>query len=260
MTDSSDVLAHLADAIEGGELRPFYQPQVCAKTGRLVGVEALARWPHREAGFVSPGLFVPYAEQNGLINMLGTAMLRRACCDAVAWPHLSVAVNVSPLQFASGALIDIVTDALSASGLPSSRLELEITEGIVFADPERAMETMKALRTLGVRLALDDFGTGFASLSYLRTLPWDKVKIDQSFVREASFVTSAAIIHAVIALSRALGLKVTAEGVETEEQRSFLRTAGCHVLQGYLFGQAVDAAAVTARLSEAFEPPGARLG
>jgi EAL domain-containing protein (putative c-di-GMP-specific phosphodiesterase class I) len=184
-----------------------------------------------------------------VIRDLGAWVLRQACRDGLAWPSLVVGVNVSPIQFRDPDFCSTVRGIADAAGMPLERLELEVTEGAYFDDVERALVELKRLRALGVQIALDDFGTGYASLTYLRRLPFTKVKIDKSFVDECQSVGAAAIIHAVIAMSRALGLKVTAEGVETEEQRRFLRAAGCHYLQGYLFARPLPAREITARLA-----------
>jgi EAL domain-containing protein (putative c-di-GMP-specific phosphodiesterase class I) len=196
------------------------------------------RWPHAERGMVSPAEFIPVAEDTGLINPLGGLMLRRACLDAANWPDdVRVAVNLSPLQFRSGNLLSIVTDALRHSGLPPRRLELEITETLLLEKSAQVLATLHALRALGVRISMDDFGTGYSSLSYLRSFPFDKIKIDQSFVRDvAAAGESSLIVRAIIGLSRSLGMQTTAEGVETEEQLARLRAEGCDEVQGYLFG------------------------
>jgi EAL domain-containing protein (putative c-di-GMP-specific phosphodiesterase class I) len=210
----------------------------------LASVEALVRWTHPEHGPISPTLFIPYAESNGLIGRIGTWALGQACRDALAWQGLSVAVNVSPLQFRDPGFVPAVFDIADEVGFPLNRLELEITEGAVFDEPVKAEAAMRLLRESRIRLALDDFGTGYTSLAYLRRMPWDKVKIDKSFVDDVKFVTSAAIVHAIVALGRAIGLKVTAEGIETKEQHQFLRIAGCHYMQGYYFSKPVPASVI----------------
>ena len=174
----------LRSAIENDGLRPHYQPLVDLSTGRITGFEALVRWPHPERGMISPAEFIPVAEETGLINPLGRLMLRRACMDAAQWPDdVRVAVNLSPLQFRVGNLLSLVMDALKHSGLPARRLELEITETLLLEKSSQVLATLHALRALGVRISMDDFGTGYSSLSYLRSFPFDKIKIDQSFVR-----------------------------------------------------------------------------
>ena len=230
----------LRDAIQNETLRPFYQPLVDLATGRITGFEALVRWPHPERGMISPAEFIPVAEETGLINPLGGLMLRRACQDAAQWPDdVRVAVNLSPLQFRTGNLLSIVTDVLKQSGLPARRLELEITETLLLEKSSQVLATLHALRALGVRISMDDFGTGYSSLSYLRSFPFDKIKIDQSFVRDLGANREAqAIIRSIVSLGKGLGVTITAEGVETEAELSCLRTEGCHEGQGFLFSRA----------------------
>ncbi|UWU93122.1 EAL domain-containing protein [Bradyrhizobium sp. CB1015] len=230
----------LRDAIQNDVLRPYYQPLIDLSSGRITGFEALVRWPHAERGMVSPAEFIPVAEDTGLINPLGGLMLRRACLDAAAWPDdVRVAVNLSPLQFRSGNLLSMVTDALKHSGLPPRRLELEITETLLLEKSAQVLATLHALRALGVRISMDDFGTGYSSLSYLRSFPFDKIKIDQSFVRDLGANREAqAIIRSIVSLGKGLGVTITAEGVETEAELSCLRAEGCHEGQGFLFSKA----------------------
>ncbi|RXH04130.1 EAL domain-containing protein [Bradyrhizobium vignae] len=230
----------LRDAIQNDVLRPYYQPLIDLQSGRITGFEALVRWPHAERGMVSPAEFIPVAEDTGLINPLGGLMLRRACLDAAAWPDdVRVAVNLSPLQFRSGNLLSMVTDALKHSGLPPRRLELEITETLLLEKSAQVLATLHALRALGVRISMDDFGTGYSSLSYLRSFPFDKIKIDQSFVRDLAANREAqAIIRSIVSLGKGLGVTITAEGVETEAELSCLRAEGCHEGQGFLFSKA----------------------
>ena len=230
----------LRDAIQKEVLRPYYQPLVDLATGRITGFEALVRWPHPERGMISPAEFIPVAEETGLINPVGGLMLRCACQDAAQWPDdVRVAVNLSPLQFRTGNLLSIVTDALKQSGLPARRLELEITETLLLEKSSQVLATLHALRALGVRISMDDFGTGYSSLSYLRSFPFDKIKIDQSFVRDLGANPDAqAIVRSIISLGKGLGVIITAEGVETEAELSCLRAEGCHEGQGYLFSRA----------------------
>lgn len=230
----------LRDAIQNDGLRPYYQPLVDLATGRITGLEALVRWPHPERGMISPAEFIPVAEETGLINGLGGLMLRRACTDAAEWPDdVRVAVNLSPLQFRTGNLLAVVNDALRQSGLPARRLELEITETLLLEKSSQVLATLHALRALGVRISMDDFGTGYSSLSYLRSFPFDKIKIDQSFVRDLAANRDAqAIVRSIISLGMGLGVTITAEGVETEAELSCLRTEGCHEGQGFLFSRA----------------------
>jgi diguanylate cyclase (GGDEF)-like protein/PAS domain S-box-containing protein len=227
----------LRGAIQNDVLRPYYQPLIDLATGRITGFEALVRWPHPERGMISPAEFIPVAEETGLINGLGGLMLRRACLDAAQWPDdVRVAVNLSPLQFRTGNLLSIVMDALKQSGLPPKRLELEITETLLLEKSGQVLATLHALRALGVRISMDDFGTGYSSLSYLRSFPFDKIKIDQSFVRDLGANRDAqAIVRSIISLGIGLGVTITAEGVETEAELSCLRAEGCHEGQGFLF-------------------------
>jgi len=228
----------LCNAVREDQFDLHYQPLVKADTRLVSGFEALLRWHHPERGAVSPAEFIPVAERNGLIGSIGAWVLRRACMDAMHWPgDTKVAVNLSPAQFRVPNLLDIVTAALESSGLPSSRLELEITESVLLKDCVATISTLHRLRELGVRISLDDFGTGYSSLSYLWRFPFDKIKIDQSFVRELSQRSDcAAIVKAIAALGSSLAMTTTAEGVESLEQAEQLTRMGCGELQGYLFG------------------------
>ena len=230
----------LREAIQGDMLRPYYQPLIDLATGRITGFEALVRWPHPERGMISPAEFIPVAEETGLIGALGGQMLHRACTDAALWPDdVRVAVNLSPLQFRAGNLLSVVMEALKQSGLPARRLELEITETLLLEKSSQVLATLHALRALGVRISMDDFGTGYSSLSYLRSFPFDKIKIDQSFVRDLGTNREAqAIVRAIISLGAGLGVTITAEGVETESELSCLRAEGCQEGQGFLFSRA----------------------
>jgi diguanylate cyclase (GGDEF)-like protein/PAS domain S-box-containing protein len=230
----------LRAAIEDEVLRPHYQPLIDLASGRITGFEALVRWPHPDRGMISPAEFIPVAEETGLIAGLGGLMLRRACADAAHWPDdIRVAVNLSPLQFRVGNLFSVVMDALNKSGLPPRRLELEITETLLLEKSGEVLATLHALRALGVRISMDDFGTGYSSLSYLRSFPFDKIKIDQSFVRDLAGNREAqAIVRSIISLGAGLGVTITAEGVETEAELGYLREQGCHEGQGFLFSGA----------------------
>ena len=230
----------LREAIRNDLLRPYYQPLIDLATGRITGFEALVRWPHPERGMISPGDFIPVAEETGLINAVGGLMLRRACMDAAQWPDdVRVAVNLSPLQFRVGNLLSTVMETLKQTGLAATRLELEITETLVLEKSSQVLATLHALRALGVRISMDDFGTGYSSLSYLRSFPFDKIKIDQSFVRDLGSNRDAqAIVRSIISLGKGLGVTITAEGVETEAELSCLRNEGCHEGQGFLFSRA----------------------
>jgi EAL domain-containing protein (putative c-di-GMP-specific phosphodiesterase class I) len=195
---------------------------------------------------ISPAEFIPIAEDSGLINQLGLWVLNAACAEAASWPdHVRIAVNVSPVQFRSQSLALNVAAALAACGLPASRLELEITEAVLIRDDEAALETLHQLRKLGVRIALDDFGTGYSSLSYLQRFPFDKIKIDRSFIRDiAGPGASSSIVQAVVNIAASSDMMTTAEGVETEQQRNLLYILGCNEMQGYLFSPAIPATEV----------------
>jgi diguanylate cyclase (GGDEF)-like protein len=237
-----EVEAELRDALARDELRLAYQPFYATDGRSLRGVEALLRWDHPTRGPMAPGFFVPIAEEGDLILPLGEWVLRRACQDAARWPGLTVAVNLSPQQVRSGAIADTVRRTLDAAGLEPGRLELEVTEGVLMDTSERTRRTLAELRALGVRVALDDFGTGYSSLSYLRRFDFDRLKIDRSFVHNLPAADGAAIVRAVVELGRALGMSVTAEGVETREQHRLLREMGCDEMQGFLFGRPAAAA------------------
>ncbi|HEY4723658.1 MAG TPA: EAL domain-containing protein, partial [Anaerolineae bacterium] len=228
----------LRSAIERNEIQLYYQPQALID-GSIVGFEALARWQHPVRGFISPSEFIPAAEDSGLIIAIGERVLHAACNEAATWSHpLKIAVNLSPVQFQHGDLPAIVHSALLESGLSPHRLELEITEGTLIDDFSRAQAILRQLKSLGVRIAMDDFGTGYSSLSYLHAFPFDKIKIDKGFISKVhQNPQSAAIVRAVIGLARGLSMPVTAEGVETEEQRAFLAHEACDEIQGYLIGR-----------------------
>jgi diguanylate cyclase (GGDEF)-like protein len=242
----------LRDAVARDELVLYYQPVVCAATDCVTGVEALCRWNHPERGWVSPAVFIPIAEEANIIEDIGRWAIRRACMEAVQWPGtLRVSVNLSPIQFGNEELPTIVQGALSASGLAPDRLELELTEGIFLAASQDADDMFAALKAIGVRLALDDFGTGYSSLGYLRKAPFDKIKIDQSFVRgtleEGS--RNAAIIAAIVALADALGMETTAEGLESHDQLDLIRTLKVSHVQGFIYSKAVSNAEVAEQLA-----------
>jgi diguanylate cyclase (GGDEF)-like protein/PAS domain S-box-containing protein len=228
----------LRSAVAREELDLHYQPQAHIG-GEITGFEALARWHHPRLGLISPGTFIPLAEETGIIVALGEWVLRTACREAASWPKpLRVAVNLSPVQFQRGDLAKLVHEVLLETGLSPSRLELEITEGVLIGDFSGAVATLRRLKNLGVRIAMDDFGTGYSSLSYLQSFPFDKIKIDQTFVANLSHSRQAVtIIRAVIALGRGLDLPVVAEGVETQEQLTFLAGEQCSEIQGYFVGR-----------------------
>ncbi|MCA1429881.1 MULTISPECIES: EAL domain-containing protein [unclassified Bradyrhizobium] len=229
----------LRAALQRDEFEVYYQPIREVASGRVVAFEALLRWNHPQRGLIAPISFIPLAEETGLIVQLGEFVLRSACADAATWPDdVDVAVNLSPVQFKSPNLIAAVTEALAISGLGARRLELEITESVLLQNSEATLTTLHELRAMGVRISLDDFGTGYSSLSYLRSFPFDKIKIDRSFVSElATREDSMAIIRAVTGLGRSLGIVTTAEGVENDAQLELLRREGCTQAQGYLFSK-----------------------
>ncbi|MCA1375100.1 MULTISPECIES: EAL domain-containing protein [unclassified Bradyrhizobium] len=229
----------LRAALQRDEFEVYYQPIREVASGRVVAFEALLRWNHPQRGLIAPISFIPLAEETGLIVQLGEFVLCSACADAATWPDdVDVAVNLSPVQFKSPNLIAGVTEALAASGLGARRLELEITESVLLQNSEATLTTLHELRAMGVRISLDDFGTGYSSLSYLRSFPFDKIKIDRSFVSElATREDSMAIIRAVTGLGRSLGIVTTAEGVENDAQLELLRREGCTQAQGYLFSK-----------------------
>jgi len=238
--------AGLRTALADREFRLAFQPLVGLKENRITCFEALLRWDHPQRGAISPVEFIPVAEDTGLIVPIGEWVLREACKTAATWPgRVRVAVNMSPAQFRNDKLFELVHSALSEAGLDANRLELEITESLMLADSDHVLETLHRLRRLGVRIALDDFGTGYSSLSYLRSFPFDKIKIDRSFMRDlARKGDSLAIIKAVIGLGHSLGMSMTAEGVETEEQLNAVREQGCNEVQGFLFSPPMPAPAV----------------
>ena len=215
------------------------------------GCEALIRWQHPVNGMVSPLDFIPLAEEIGLIVPIGEWVMRQACRDAVTWPApLSVAVNVSLAQFKSERLVEMIMSALSSSGLPATRLEVEITEGVLLQQSEKTLQTLHRLRELGVRVSMDDFGTGYSSLSYLRSFPFDKIKIDRSFIADLSGKRDGeAIIRAIAGLGKSLGMTTVAEGVETADQMERIRAEGCTDVQGYLISKPVPASEVLKFLS-----------
>lgn len=253
MAEQMELETALRRAMEHGELTLYYQPQMSA-SGALAGLEALLVWNHPRLGAVPPAQFIPIAEESGLIVPVGTWVLQEVCRQAVAWqrkglPAVRVAANVSPMQFARTDFIQAVAQALSASGLEPSLLELELTESVIMRDVEESLRQMERLRALGVSISIDDFGTGYSSLSYLRRLPIDTVKIDQSFLAELEKDTSTLpLVRAIVSVAHSLGLTVVAEGVENESQLAALRAVGCDRMQGYLFGPALPAAEVESLL------------
>jgi diguanylate cyclase (GGDEF)-like protein/PAS domain S-box-containing protein len=242
----------LRKAVVNKEFELYYQPIIDLKTGQITSCEALIRWHHPQRGMIAPLEFIPLAEETGLIVPLGEWVLRQACAEAVRWPkQVTIAVNVSPAQFKSRNLVQAVAGALADSKLPAERLELEITELVLLQENEGAFAVLHQLRDLGIRIAMDDFGTGYSSLGYLRSFPFDKIKIDQSFIRDLpTKEDSLAIVRAVVGLSSSLGITTTAEGVETKAQLASLTTEGCNEVQGFLFSQPRPAAEVENILDE----------
>ncbi len=241
--DKHQIEEMLRDALANGELRLFYQPLVNGQTNEVACFEALMRWEHPERGMISPATFIPIAEESKLIVQMGEWAIRKACEDAVQWPgKVRVAVNVSPLQFASDSLPKVVANALAHTGLKPDRLELEITEGVFLAESAETDNMFKTLKDLGVRLALDDFGTGYSSLGYLKSAPFDKIKIDQSFVRGATMPGSrnGAIISAIVALAEALDMDTTAEGIESLDQLELIRDLRVKLIQGYVYSRPIE--------------------
>ena len=239
MSERRQIEADLRDAIDRNELQLYYQPIVCLRDRKVLGYEALARWKHAERGFVPPAVFIPIAEDTGLMPKLGEWALNTACLQAAMLPaDIRISVNLSPAQFSTGDLVNSVERALRTSGLAPNRLELEITERLLLEGSAPTLSVLEELDRLGVSIALDDFGSGYSSLSYLRKFPLDKVKIDRSFITDLDHQgEQIAIIQGVVSIVRALGMNLTAEGVETESQYEVLRALGCDDAQGYLFGK-----------------------
>ena len=246
-----DMELDLRRAFANGEFELHYQPLVDIAADRISGFESLLRWRHPEKGMISPADFIPVAEDIGLIVSLGEWVLREACTEAVKWPaDVKVAVNLSPVQFRSRNLVQVVVSALARSGLSPTRLELEITESLFLAETEANLAILHQLRELGISISMDDFGTGYSSLSYLRSFPFDKIKIDRSFVKDlAQRSDCVAIVRAISGLGRSLNITTTAEGVETMDQLAWLRAEGCNEVQGFLFSAAKPAAEVGKLLS-----------
>ena len=237
--------AGLRQALAEEQLELHYQPLVDARSGRITSAEALIRWRHPERGLILPGEFIALAEETGLIVPLGEWVLRTACAEAASWPHdINIAVNLSPSQFRAGNLATVVGKILEETGIDPRRLELEITEGVLITNEKETLETLQKLRAFGLRIAMDDFGTGYSSLSYLRRFPFDKIKIDQSFVRQVpNDAESAAIVRAIITMGSCLGMSITVEGVETTEQFDFSVAEGCDTIQGYHVSRPLTASA-----------------
>ncbi len=247
-----DMELDLRRAFANGEFELHYQPLVSTASDRISGFESLLRWRHQDKGMISPAEFIPVAEDIGLITQLGEWVLREACAEAVKWPvDVKVAVNLSPAQFRSRNLVQVVISALARSGLSPKRLELEITESIFLAETDANLAILHQLRELGVSISMDDFGTGYSSLSYLRSFPFDKIKIDRSFVKDLALRPDCgAIVRAISGLGRSLNITTTAEGVETEDQLDWLRAEGCNEVQGFLFSAARPAAEIAKLLAD----------
>jgi diguanylate cyclase (GGDEF)-like protein len=244
-SERSFIRRELETAIGSGSLEVHYQPVVAAAGGAVTGVEALCRWNHPVRGAIAPSVFIPLAEQSGLMLKLGEFVLRRALADGARWPNLTLAVNLSPLQIRDPRLVDVIGAIIRESEVAPSRVILEVTESVMIDDPQTTLERLEALCALGVSLALDDFGTGYSSLSYLQKFPFSQIKIDRAFVASLGTAGNAgAIIQSIVTLGHALGMKVLAEGVETDEQRVLLRLAGCDEMQGFLFAKPRPADAI----------------
>lgn len=257
--------AEMRTGLEQGHFELFFQPQVHAH--QVIGCEALIRWRHPERGLISPGLFIPLAEDSGQILALGQWVLQTACAQLAAWAsnphmaHLSIAINVSPRQFHQPNFVEQVIAAITQTGADPRALELELTEGLLLHDVEDTIEKMLQLKRHGIAFSLDDFGTGYSSLAYLKRLPLDQLKIDQGFVRDVlTDANDAAIARTVVALGTSLGLRVIAEGVETAAQRDFLQHNGCTTWQGYYFSRPLPVAEFAewvAQFGSAHQPTGA---
>jgi diguanylate cyclase (GGDEF)-like protein len=245
----------LRRAIAEGEFVMHYQPLVDAHTHRISSCEALIRWNHPERGLIYPDAFIPIAEASGLIGAIGQWVMRQACMDAMNWgDDIKIAVNLSPSQFKDKHLVNYIHAALEVSGLPANRLELEITESVLLNDNHLILAILQEIKALGVQISMDDFGTGYSSLSYLRSFPFDKVKIDRSFIQDLPNDKNAmAIIRAIVGLGETFGMTVTAEGVETDEQAVQLALEDCTHLQGYLFSKPVPAGNIPSLISR-FSP------
>ncbi|MEO7679083.1 MAG: GGDEF domain-containing phosphodiesterase, partial [Sphingomonas sp.] len=245
----------LREALQAGQFRLNFQPVFDLKNDRIGGFEALLRWQHPTRGEVGPTEFIPVAEDTGLIVAIGEWVLHEACRHATSWPeHIRVAVNVSPLQFRNSGFASILLQALARSGLSPNRLEIEITESVFLEGEGPTISLLHRLREMGVRVALDDFGTGYSSLSYLRSFPFDKIKIDRSFVTNiVGDPSAAAIVRAIVDLASALKMETTAEGVEDNDQLDELRGQGCGNIQGYLFSRPVEASQVAGLIDPAGE-------
>jgi EAL domain-containing protein (putative c-di-GMP-specific phosphodiesterase class I) len=240
-----EIADDLRKALRDDKLDLVYQPVFDAGTRKIIGVEALLRWNRPRLGPIPPSVFVPIAEQSGLIDELGSWTIRRACSDGIAWPSIKVSVNVSPAQFRNPNFDVLLSDVLAATGFPAERLELEVTESYFIVNPDQARRAIDTIRNLGIAVSLDDFGTGYSSIGYLRSFSFDKLKLDRSLiVGLADDERVQRLVKATVALADALNLTVTAEGVETETEANLLRAAGCSEFQGFFFARPTSAAAI----------------
>ena len=251
LNDRRETELDLRAALDRNELELHYQPIINLKKNVVTGFEALARWRHPVKGMVSPAAFIPIAEDSGLILPIGKWAMREACRQAAKWPsHIKIAVNLSPSQLLAPDLLETVEQILADTGLPAHRLEIEITERIIMEDTEYTLSSLLRLKDIGVCIAMDDFGTGYSSLSYLRRFPFDKIKVDRTFVSDLATGTEhAVIVQAVVSIARALGMTTTAEGVEVEFQKEYLAALGYDEAQGYLFSAAVPAEELPAMIA-----------
>ncbi len=250
--DQISLESDFRDAIKNGHFQVFYQPLVDLKTRKIVSFEALLRWPHKTRGMISPEIFVPLAEETGLIVHLGAWALREACLEAMNWPEtIRIAVNLSPIQFKSPSLLATLFETIATTGLPPSRLELEITESALLGPEAANIAILEEIRARGIRVSMDDFGTGYSSLAYLQNFEFDKIKIDKRFIQNLELgLSNSAIVDAIMGICIQMGIKTTAEGIETEEQLGLVLAHGCCEGQGYLFGRPLineDARALLAR-------------
>jgi EAL domain-containing protein (putative c-di-GMP-specific phosphodiesterase class I) len=247
-----DMVQAIEQALHDKAFTLHYQPRYQLQSGQLAGAEALIRWQVADDQWITPDRFIPLAEENGLIASISDWVLMRACVDARDWGEQRyVSVNISPVEFRNNDLVQRVAHALSVSGLPATRLELEITENVTFESPDRALEIMQGLRALGVRLTVDDFGTGYAALGYLKTFPFNGLKIDRSWMKEFPESKQAqSVVAGIVGLARAFALTITAEGIETEAQLHELKALSCEEGQGYFLGRPMPLAAFNARLRE----------
>ncbi|MBF0161341.1 MAG: bifunctional diguanylate cyclase/phosphodiesterase [Magnetococcales bacterium] len=256
--DRKQMVQEIRDGLERGEFAVFYQPKIDLLTGTILGFEALVRWSHPEKGMISPGLFIPVAEECNLIVPLGMFVLKTACAQLKQWHnlgymHLHMAVNIASQQLRDETIVQVVEEILATTRLFPDRLELEITESSAMVNVEKTIQLLAALRQRGIQIAVDDFGTGYSSLSYLKRFPITTLKVDQSFVRDLpGDLDSLEIVNAIIAMGRSLGFKTVAEGVETLAQETVLRTAGCHAVQGFLYSRPIPAQDITPLLGKSY--------